>query len=349
MEGTPLFILPKPLHAVSAYNILARAGAQAGNRGALARAGGGVLWPCRHIRMPDSLYIGRLEAVDVAFAYAITTDTVNEAVCRHDCDPAAAHVLGRAITGGMLAAAGLGEGQRLNLRWAYEGILRTVVVDAGPDGATRAFVQPASLAQCEDGASLYGDRGTLQVVRTRKGAVVASGHVDVRLQDVVEDLAFFLCTSDQVESGAVSMIGFAAQPERPVSICRGLLIQALPGCDLERFSRIRARLDDDHLRGLMARTEESDSLFENVLNLLTRGMTENPRLKFAAGPSPVFRCACSREKMGAVLRALPYQERMDIVQRKEDVVVACRFCNERYQLSIDDCIRAWNEKPAPPA
>ena len=54
--------------------------------------------------MNDLLYKGHFKGLDIAFTYAVTTAAVNEAVVRHDCDPAAAHVLGRAMTGALLAA-----------------------------------------------------------------------------------------------------------------------------------------------------------------------------------------------------------------------------------------------------
>ena len=55
--------------------------------------------------MNDLLYKGHFKGLDIAFTYAVTTSAVNEAVVRHDCDPAAAHILGRAMTGALLAAA----------------------------------------------------------------------------------------------------------------------------------------------------------------------------------------------------------------------------------------------------
>jgi hypothetical protein len=167
--------------------------------------------------MADQLLMGTLDGWDVAVAYALTADTVNAALTRHDCDPAGGHVLGRALTAGVLAAASLGEGQRLNLRWAYEGLLRTVVVDSGPDGATRAFIAPPHLAEAGDEGALYGAGGTVQVIRSRKGAVVAHGTTRADLLEPVEDLAHFLCLSDQVESALASPSRFPRTPRGPRS------------------------------------------------------------------------------------------------------------------------------------
>lgn len=294
--------------------------------------------------MADQCLLGQLEGLDVAVAYALTADTVNEAVRRHDCDPAGAHLLGRALTAGVLAAAALGDGQRLNLRWAYEGLLRTLVVDTGPDGATRAFVSPPHLAEAADEGAVYGATGSVQVVRSRKGAVVAHGTTRADLLDVVEDLNHFLCMSDQVESALAVTIAMSSDPARPVRICRGVLLQAMPGCDLIRFQRVRDRLNTPAARDLLSRREESDSLVENILHALLNEESVAGRVRLRAATPPVFRCTCNRNKMGAVLRALPYGERMDVVRKKEPVVVNCRFCGMRYEISIEECIQAWNQR-----
>jgi redox-regulated HSP33 family molecular chaperone len=34
-----------------------------------------------------------------------------------------------------------------------------------------------------------------------------------------------------------------------------------------------------------------------------------------------------------------------MAKNKEDVAVNCQFCSKRYVLTIDDCIKAWNNKP----
>lgn len=60
--------------------------------------------------MNDLLYKGHFKGLDIAFTYAVTTQAVNESIVRHNCDPAAAHILGRATTGALLAAAILRRG-----------------------------------------------------------------------------------------------------------------------------------------------------------------------------------------------------------------------------------------------
>ncbi len=294
--------------------------------------------------MNGALYKGRIEDLGIAFHYAVTTDMANEAVLRHECDPVAAHLLVRAMTAALLSAASGDVHDRINVRWAYEGRVRTVLVDAGGDGTARGMISPVSLHGTADVAELYGEKGNIQVVRSRGGTVMASGTIEACFMDVVDDLTAFLCMSDQVESGAAVLVAFSDNPERPVHVARGLLLQALPGCDLERFQRIRSRLNDDEARTFLSRINEPDNLFEDVLRALTCDEMETPEWTMGEAGVPAFRCTCGPEKLGPALRCLSYPERADIVQKKKDIAIRCHFCNERYMLSVDDCIRAWNEK-----
>lgn len=290
--------------------------------------------------MNDRLFKGHFKGLDIAFSCALTTETVNNIVIRHDCDPLAAHILGRALTGALLSATVLPETQRLNVCWKYKGALKTIVVDAGSDGTVRAFISPTQLGEPKDMMELYGDLGDLQTVVSREGTILNSGTAPVSLQDAVKDLAYYHCLSDQVETGMSALIGFNADPENPVKLCQGWMIQALPDCDLEYFERIRHRMETPKFRDLLS--EPSDP--EKAAAVLVADESGFDGFYMEECSTPRFTCPCSKEKMGAVVRTLPIPERMEIVQKKEPLSVQCQFCNERYELSIDDCIAAWNEK-----
>lgn len=294
--------------------------------------------------MSDLLLKGRLARERVAFSYAVTTDAVAEAIRRHQCDPAAAHILGRALTAGVLSAAQLSPEERLNVRWTYQGVLRTVLVDAGPDGVVRGFVTPVSLVeQAADQAAVYGQGGTLRCVRFRGERVLSSGTSETPFADVVDDLDWFHATSDQTETGTAAVLAFAPDPEHPVKIARGLMIHAMPDSDLEQFEAMRQRMRAPSFRESLTRLGETDNLVENLMNLLALP-DAGPDLEMAEAGRPVFRCTCNRGKMGDVLRALGYEDRIEIVQKKEPVVVSCRMCNERYVIPVEDCIKLWNHK-----
>ncbi|WP_372799318.1 Hsp33 family molecular chaperone HslO [Pontiella sp.] len=297
--------------------------------------------------MNDLLYKGHFKGLDIAFTYTVATAAVNESVVRHDCDPAAAHVLGRATAAGLLAAALLPEQRRLNACWKYEGGLKTVVVDAGNDGTVRSLISPNHLQDLEDAhEGLYGEKGQLQVITTENGRIVNSGTTPIPLHDAVNDLAYHFSISDQVETGMSVMIGFEPDPEKPVALCQGWMIQALPNTDLERFERIRYHMGDFGFRDLLGHESAADSYFEQIAKVLVGQEPDYKGVHMEACPPPKFKCTCSREKMYAVLRSIPIPDRMTMVKRKEPVGINCQFCSKHYKMTINECIVAWNQKPA---
>lgn len=289
--------------------------------------------------MNDQLFKGHFKGLDIAFSFAVTTSTVNQIIKGHDCDPLAAHILGRALTGALLSAAILPENQRLNVCWKYQGALRTLVVDAGADGTVRGFISPAQLGEPEDLTALYGDLGDLQTVVSLDQNVLNSGTTPVSLQDAVKDLAYTHCVSDQVETSMAAVIGFNADPDRPVNFCQGWMLQALPNCDLERFDRIRARMEEPAFRERLSHAGNPEEMASVLIadEEAFEGFTMN------ACNEPQFACPCSKEKMGAVVRTLPIPERMEIVKKNEPINVRCQFCNTLYNMSIEDCVAAWNQ------
>lgn len=295
--------------------------------------------------MQDYLYKGRIEELEIAFSLCIATHVVQDAVVRHDCDPVSAHLMGRALTAGLLAAAQLGDYQRLNLHWTYSGHLRTLVVDAGPDATVRGLISPTDLAAYEgDKAALYGEHGQIHVTRSRDGQIFSSSTTNCQLQEIVEDLAFFISSSDQVETGLSIQIGFKPDVENPIDLCQGLLIQALPGCDLNRFEAIRIRLQAPEVRDLLRHPNASDNYFEVLLNTLVEPVWSRPIVHLSDCGRPRFVCTCTQEKMVAVLRAIPEPERAAILKTKEELVVHCQFCRSRYMLTTQDCRAAWHDR-----
>ncbi len=192
------------------------------------------------------LYKGHFKGIDIAFTYAITTETVNTAVIKHDCDPVAAHILSRSLTAGLLAAALLPENQRLNACWKYDGVLRTIVVDAGSDGTVRGFLSPTQLYTNADSLDeLYGENGNIQIFTSEGGKVLNSGTSEIALHDAIKDFAFYYCISHQIETEILVMVGFNQDPAHPIKLCQGWMLQALPGSDLEQFNKMRNKINSD--------------------------------------------------------------------------------------------------------
>lgn len=293
--------------------------------------------------MEDEIYKGRLDGLDIAFVYAKTTELANEIIVKHNCDPAAAHLLGRSVNASVMAASLLPSNQKINISWRYKGALKAIVVDAGHDGSVRGMISPAQLTNlAKDNTSLFGDVGELQVVTSDGGKILNSGTTPVALHDPVNDFGYHFSISDQIETEIVSYIGFQQNPERPVVVSQGLMIQALPSCDLSNFDIIRRRMEGAPFKKAVQRSDIVDDGFGQVVGVLVEGQDLYSGLEVKKVATPYFKCTCSQEKMAAVIRSIPIPERMNMVKRNEDVYINCQFCATKYKLTIAECIAAWN-------
>ena len=286
--------------------------------------------------MQDTLTRAIIEGIEVRFAYARLTNTVNSAILAHDCDPPAAHLLSRALGAAVLSVPMLTGDERHTLRWHYEGEAKSIVVDVDANANARGFIAPTTLGDAvESEADIYGESGRVIVVKSSPSGVLTSGTVEACLLDVVEDLAYFFAVSHQIETALAVLVSFSRHPERPAALCQGVMLQALPGCDLLRFERIRQRLQTGDARGLLASPPGNrhaqciaDSLIapEMAVTTLSALTTVHPR----------FQCRCDRDHMLSVIHALPPAEIAKAGQERQDLRVTCHFCRRVYAFSASE-------------
>ncbi len=292
----------------------------------------------------DYIYHGRIDPLHIGFTFVSSPRLANEAIVRHDCDPVSAHILGRALNASLLLLPKIGVHQSLNLHWLYKGALRDVLVDLRGDGRIRGLINPRHLSErAETQSDIYGgDGGQLQVVTSQGRRVINSGTAPCDLQNVTGDLGYYFSVSEQVETECNVMIDFTHNPEQPVALCQGLMIQAMPECDLEQFGRIRQRLHEEEARQHLASPSRADGLFEEILNDITAPEGVDIQISLEQGPSPRWFCTCTLEKIHMTLRMLQEEDRTDMIQKGEPIVVRCDFCNKPYEFTPREAQKIWD-------
>ncbi len=285
----------------------------------------------------DTLSRGIITALDVRFVLADCTQTAQAIVLRHHCDPIAAHLLSRAVGCATLVSALLTEDERYTLRWNYRGQLSCILADADADAHVRALITPTSLAEVVSSTDdLYGAGGAITVIKSSATATLNSGSTDAHLLDVADDLAFHFSCSDQVETALAVLTALRPDPDAPIRTCRGLMLQALPGCDLQRFDRLRNRLLAPEPRRLLGAPDAPTDLADQLIDLLCQDEEPSHAFSIERTASPQFRCSCSRERMKAALATMPPDERRQALERDGHLTMTCRFCNTTHSFSPDD-------------
>ncbi len=262
------------------------------------------------------------------FAIAVTTThLVNEALRCHDPGPTAAAALGRALTGTVLLAGLLKDGQKIQLIFEGNGPLGKIVSEADCNGNCRGYVaNPYADVPLKDGridvATGLGKAGFLRVTKDiGMGKENYTGMVQLYTSEIADDIAFYLTESEQTPSTVG--IGVSLLPDGTVSTAGGFLIQSLPPADEK----------------IIATLEKGVKSLGSITEVLTSGSSPGYFLSrlFAdiphrhTGSSAIrFSCSCSKEKMGEVLATLNEDDINYLFEESDEISMKCEYCASSY-------------------
>lgn len=263
--------------------------------------------------------------------YALsTTNLVREAAQKHGCSHLASAALGRAMSGALLLAAMMKDGERISLRLKGDGPLGEVVADA-EGGSVRGYVEnpDAFLPLRADGKLDVGGgvgQGNIIVTRYLQNAEPFTGYCELADGEIASDLTKYLYVSEQTPSSVA--LGVLVDKDGQVTAAGGFFIQAMPGCADE----------------VLAKLEENVSLTPYVTQLLEIGYTPAKMIEILGRGLDVdikeslplqFKCRCSRDRILAALGALDKKSLAELAQ--DEVTEAhCQFCNTTYTFTQDE-------------
>ena len=290
----------------------------------------------------DYLIRGVLKAFNVRFVLAGTTRLVQDAVIAHDTDPAAAQIFSDALTAAALLAPLLTGEERYTIRWEYPGTAGVLLADVNAAADVRGLPSnPHLMAEGDraDKEKLFGDGdGMIAVTKSVAGKVLNTGQTKAPLAQPSADIAFFLSLSDQVESEMVTVTRFNADPANPVHTAGGMLLQAMPDCDLERFEVMRRKLGQPAVKELLLNNcSPLETRLRRILaELLAPDSLEEADVNYEFGPEPGFRCSCSEEKMRQAMLVLGMDDLKQLFTERDSVAVCCNFCRRKYTFTQKD-------------
>ena len=283
--------------------------------------------------MNDFLYRGLIKDFNIRFSYGVTSSLANEAVKSHACGPVVGHILSRVLTAGVLSSPTLSEDERATITWTYPGPIGKIVVDYGVNSDVRGMTKVKTLMdQVSTEAEVYGDTGNVQLMKFDSKHLISNGTCEAPIMDPVSDLCYFYSVSEQLETDMYISVGFNPDPEKPVDLCQGILLQAMPDCDFEALDRIRSIMNSDDFKAMMNSQPGNDPA-NTVIKALIVGEEVKPEFEIHECPKPEFKCSCSHEKTKEILKTLGEADVKDIEAKGDPVNVACHFCSTVYSFT----------------
>ncbi len=277
--------------------------------------------------MEDTLTIATAEGVRI---YAITSkNLVQEAADRHHTSHLATAALGRAMSGALMLAATMKDGERILLKLKGDGPIGEVVAEA-QGTSVRGYVgnpdvfMPLKNGKLDIGGAL--GQGTITLTRYLQNGESFTGHAELADGEIATDITNYLYMSEQTPSSVA--LGVLVDKDGKVLAAGGYFIQAMPGCDEEVLEKLGNNVA---VTPYVTQLLELGYTPEKIISTLARGLEfdikESMPVKFA--------CNCSRDKILNMLATLQ-QSDIDYLAEQKDTEVHCQYCNKIYHFNSEE-------------
>lgn len=277
--------------------------------------------------MEDTLTIATAEGVRI---YTITTkNLVQEAADRHHTSHLATAALGRAMSGALMLAATMKDGERILLKLKGDGPMGEVVAEAQGTSVRGYVGEPDVFMPLKNGKLDIGGalgQGTITLTRYLQNGESFTGHAELADGEIATDITNYLYMSEQTPSSVA--LGVLVDKDGKVLAAGGYFIQAMPGCDEEVLEKLGNNVA---VTPYVTQLLELGYTPEKIIEVLARG------LEFDIKESmPVkFSCGCSKDKILNMLAALSKDD-IDYLTEQPDTEVHCQYCNKVYHFSSEE-------------
>lgn len=271
----------------------------------------------------DTLWRGLTRNGEMRLLVARATRSLRDGVAVLGAGPEGAGLLGELTVGGLLVRSVLDPQAQVQLTIRNPGAAGRLYLDiwGGGEGYRATLENPDATGRPD--LPLFAG-GEFDLMRSR-----ASGtpHRSVRLlsgESLPEAYMAHLLESDQIR--AVLRLDVRVGDDGLTHAC-GFLVQVTPEGGREDVERLLANLEAlPRLGDVMGEEDPDGRAFADRL-------FDGYRWDQSAREEVSFTCRCSRERLVAILRSLPSQEREEIAEEGVPVETTCEFCRARYEIA----------------
>jgi len=277
----------------------------------------------------DTLWRGLTRDGELRLLVARATETVQEIAGTLDANAENAEMLAELVLGGLLLRSTLDPDAQLQITIRNRGPAGRLYLDVWPSGrGLRASLEnPDAVASF--GAPLL-EGGQIEIVRSRAGGTPYRSSRAFQDETLPEIFMAHLLKSDQIV--ALLKLDVRVELGEVASAC-GFLVQATPEGSREDIARLLANLES--IESLGDAMSEADPDARAWVDRLLGGY----RWDQSAREPVAFVCRCSRERLLAILSALPSEDLQDMVESAEPIEIACEFCRREYVIQPRELIR----------
>lgn len=275
-------------------------------------------------------------------AYVQANLVVREMAASHRLGVFETYVLGQSYLAGLLMASTLKGDDRINLSVKTDGPAGGFSVDSNGYGEVRGhldhspFLVPTDWTQ-PSMPQIMG-KGLLSVSRfPEKNKVPVTGSVEYIPGSLAQSLAHYYDQSEQIPTAFDLSVVFDREGA-PLG-AGGLVLQALPGFDQDRWDLMARRLYElPSIGENAAEGHDPAALLGFWFSDFSPEILARQRVEFF--------CACSKEKFGRFLQGLPAKDRQEILADGPlPLETTCHNCASVYRFTREELDSFWNPEP----
>lgn len=258
------------------------------------------------------------------------TETLNEAIRRHDLWPSAASVLGKTMAIGLMMGAMLKGDEALTIKIDGNGPVGTVCVDSNSKGEVRGYLERSHVNFTNkyglDDVTTLGYNGYIDVIKDLKLKDLFTSTIPLQTGDLAKDFTYYFTVSEQTPS--VCSLGCKIDVNNTALVCGGIIIQLLPNATESEIVKIESRLDK--LKNM------SELLLNNLDLTKILELVFDKDYEVLEKMNVSFSCPCSKEHFKDGLAALGKEELKDMIEKDGKAEVVCHYCGNRYNFTKEE-------------
>lgn len=292
--------------------------------------------------MTDVFKTASIRDHGLSIGVAITTDTCREATRVHELQATSAIALGRLLTCTAIAGLMQEKAGALSMQIISSGRFNQVYADVSPEGSLRGYIHATDLDlplfSTEDPkgrrsiAPGFGP-GHLSVIRNADVHDFVQSNTELTQREVDTDVAHYLQASDQ--NATILQADVLLDENKQIFAAGGIIIQAMPGGDLDALKQWGERLHGDALPALL-RSHQHD------VSALLRAFC--PDATPAGQDTPLeWQCRCSSERVLTALNMMSPEDLAEMVNERKSVSLTCQFCNKIYSVSPEGLEKVFTD------